>query len=60
MSSAKNYLSDLELGLSGEKAKGGWRGELPVFMEKKRVRAGKINVACRGVERIYMALEVSL
>ena len=59
MSSAKNYLSDLELGMSGEKAKEGG-GELPVFMEKKRVRAGKINVACRGVDRIYMALEVSL
>ena len=59
MSSAKNYLSDLELSMSGEKAQGGGGG-VSIFMEKKRVRAGKINVACRGVDRIYMALEVSL
>ena len=28
--------------------------------EKKGLGQEKINVACRGVDRIYMALEVSL
>ena len=41
MSSAKNYLSDLELGLSGEKAKEGG-GSFPFSWRKKGLGQEKL------------------